>query len=160
VHPKRGGLTPDDLRLGAAARLAAIATLYGEDDPAKAAAALAVHGELPFATWQLRYRDDASPITLVRRTLAAEVRAEVAPLEATLAGSDEDGADDVLALLGDAAELVTLSLAPGDVEGIGWAVALAVAATIAERGGGLVQADGDGYLEPEGRSLVHVLDGD
>ena len=57
-------------------------------------------------------------------------------------------------------ETVALELKMGDMEGVGWAVAVAAAACFAERGEGLIQADGEGYLEPSANGVEHVLDGD
>jgi hypothetical protein len=157
------GLTPADLRDAIAARLPTLAALYGEDDAEPTLARLVVEDakpSRPFAVWNLRYRGDDTFVRVERWTNRDSVREETGELLERLEDCDEDEADDVRALLGDVVEAVGIELKMSDVEGIGWAVAIAAAACFAERGAGLIQADGEGYLEPRGREVAQVLDGD
>jgi hypothetical protein len=158
-----GGVTPDALRAAVARRLPALAALYGEDGEAEAVARLHVEDAdpaHPASVWRLGYRGDASFLRVERWSAPARVREEVEELSAGLADCDEEGVEDVRALLGDVVETVGIELKMSDVEGIGWPVAIAAAACFAERGDGLIQADGEGWMQPEGSAVAHVLDGD
>lgn len=155
-----GDLTPADLRAGIAERLPTIAPLYGEEDAEAIAASVTIAGEPPLGVWELSYRDNGSFIRVERWSAKADVREEVGELLDTLAECDEEGVEDVRALLADVVESVGFELKVSDCEGAGWPVAVAAAAALAARGEGLVQADGEGWMEPSGRGVEHVLDGD
>jgi hypothetical protein len=157
-----GDLTPESLRSGIAERLPTVAAYYGEEGADDAIARLTVEpaGENG-AAWILRYREDPSrSLRIERRTRAKAVASEVAEMRALLSDCDEDGVEDVRALLGDVKETVGIELEMSDVEGIGWAVAIAAAACVAARGRGLIQAENEGWMAPEGRGVEQVLDGD
>jgi len=157
------GLTPDELRASIAQRLPALATLYGEDSHTAALARLTIENAdpaRPFRVWWLRYREGEAALRIERWTAPAEVKDERNELLERLEDCDEDGVEDVTALLTDMVEMMGIELKMSDVEGIGWAVAVAAAACFAERGDGLIQADGEGYLEPTKNGVEHVLDGD
>jgi hypothetical protein len=153
-------VTPAELCAGIAERLAGIAADYGEEDAAATVGRLRVAGEAPLAAWEISYRGDETSLGVARASKPAEVREEVGELVASLAECDEDGVDDVRELLGHVVEVVTFELSLSDCEGLGWPVAIAAAAYLAARGEGLVQADGEGWMEPAGLGVEHVLDGD
>lgn len=153
-------VTPAELRAGIAERLPLLGPQYGEDDTEGAVAALRVEGEAPMRAWALFHRVGEHSIRLERWSDRGRVREELDMLRGTLEDCDEDGVDEVRELLDHVVETVALELSMGDCEGMGWPVAIAAAAYLAARGEGLVQADGEGWMEPHGRELEHVLDGD
>jgi hypothetical protein len=155
-----GDLTPEKLHSGIADRLAVLAAYYGEEGAEETLACLRVSGDGDGAL-SLRYRDDTSPALRVERCRRpAAVAAEVGALRADLEACDEEGVDEVRELLDRVVETVGIELPMSDVEGIGWAVAVAAAACFAEHAEGLIQADGEGWMMPEGRGVEQVLDGD
>jgi hypothetical protein len=155
-----GDLTPESLRTGIAERLPTVGAYYGEDGAEATVARLRVD-DVGDGTWILRYAEDPSrSLRIDRWTQAKAVAREVAGVRALLSDCDEDGVEDVRALLDDVKEAVGIEVEMSDVEGIGWAVAIAAAACFAARGGGLVQAENEGWMAPEGRGVEQVLDGD
>ncbi len=152
-------LTPEDLRAGIAERLPPLAALYGAEGHEETIARLRVEAT-ETAAWLLRYREGESSLRVERRSTPEAVAEEVGPLREALADCDEEGVEDVLALLDDVIEAVGIELSMSDVEDIGWAVAIAAAACFAARGEGLIEADGEGWMAPRGREVEQVLDGD
>ena len=159
-------LTPEDLCAGIAERLPLLAATYGEGGDQETIARLSVEvatpaGPAPQASvWLLRYREGEGFLRVERWSEPAAVAEEVGELREGLTDCDDEGVDDVRALLADVVETVGLELKMSDVEGIGWAVAIGAAACFAARGKGLVQADGEGWMAPRGNEVEHVLDGD
>lgn len=150
-----GGLTKDELRAGIARRLPALAALYGEEGHEATLAKLTISDE-----WDLAYLGDGTAIGGERWTAPDAVREEVEELLEGLADSEEDDVEEVRELLADVVESVGFELKLSDCEGIGWPLGLAAAAFLAERGEGIIQADGEGWMAPEGDGVEHVLDGD
>jgi hypothetical protein len=155
--------TIETLRNGISERLPTVAAYYGEDGADEVIARLHVDrvDDVGDGVWLLRYAEDpARALRIERRSRPDQVAREVAALREKLAGCDEDGVEDVRALLDDVKETVSVALEMSDVEGIGWAVAVAAAACFAARGEGLIQADEEGWMAPEGRGVEQILDGD
>jgi hypothetical protein len=162
--------TPEELRAGIAERLPRMAALYGESDVEATVARLRVEAEPGGAgdpeergssVWQLRYRgDDQRSVRVERWSDPARVEGEVKELLEGLEDCDEDGVGEVRSALTEAVETVAFELAMSDTEGMGWPVVIAAAACLARRGNGLVQADGEGWMEPDGLDLEHLIDAD
>jgi hypothetical protein len=162
-----GDVSPEDLRAGIAARLPRMAALYGEDDPEATIPRLRVEpsgsaGEGGFGVLLLRYAEGDDRFLRVERWAERErVDDELGELRDDLEESDEDEVDTVLACLDAAVETVAIELQMSDTEGIGWPLAMAAAAFLAERGAGLIQAENEGWLAPRGLDDVeHLLDND
>jgi hypothetical protein len=158
-----GALTADDLRKGIADRLPVLSTYYGEPGAERALAQLRVENESGdgFGAYRVHYGDDPARSVRVERWAEREhVRAEIVALLQRLADCDEEEVEDVRDHLALVVESVALELEVPDVRGIGWPVAIAAAATVAARGGGLIQADGEGWMHPNGREVEQLLDGD
>jgi hypothetical protein len=149
------GVTKDDLRAGIARRLPALAAQYGEEGQEETLRRLVVSD-----AWDLDYRGEEMVIGGERWKEPEAVREEVGELLERLEDCEEDEVDEVRELLGDVVESVGFELKLSDCEGIGWPLALAAAAVLAEKGEGLVQADGEGWMAPEGDGVEQVLDGD
>ncbi|EYF04785.1 hypothetical protein [Chondromyces apiculatus] len=176
-----GEVSAEALREGIALRLPTLATYYGEPDPETFLARLLVsdaggarrspgeafsvleggHGEGTGAPrGEAEGGEDRLICTVVRLQKGAERDAEVAALRSALDDCDEEDVDEVLDCLGEAVEVVQVAVDLGAVEGMGWPVAIAVAATLAERGDGLIQADGEGWMAVEGTGVEQILDAD
>ena len=132
--------------------------MYGEDGAEETVARLRV--EASATGWRIHYREGESFLRADLRTVPTAVAEEVGELRAELDACDEEGVDDVRDLLARVVESVGIEMKMSDVEGIGWAVAVAAAACWAEAGEGLIKADGEGWMEPQGREVAQVLDGD
>jgi hypothetical protein len=155
-----GDMTPEMLRSGISERLAIVAAYYGEDG-AEAVRSLLRIEDAGDAVWLLHYQGgDDHFLRIERWTKPAAVAEEVGELRERLEDCDEDGVEEVRELLDHVVETVGVELKMSDVEGIGWAVAVSAAACFAERGEGLVQADEEGWMAPEGLGVEQVLDGD
>jgi hypothetical protein len=160
------GVSAEALRAGVAERLPRLSSLYGEDDAADTVRRLRVEqaegaAEGGFEVLLLRYLEEDERFLRVERWADRErVGEEIAELREDLEGSDEEEVDTVLACLDAAVETVAIELKMSDTEGIGWPVAIAAAAFLAERGAGLIQADNEGWLAPRGREVEHLLDND
>jgi hypothetical protein len=153
-------VTAETLCNGIAERLPVLAAYYGEDG-AEATIARLRADDAGDGAWILRYAEGPSrSLRIERWTEPGRVAGEVAGMRALLSDCDEDGVEDVRALLDDVKEVVGIEIEMSDVEGIGWAVAIAAAACFAARGGGLIQAENEGWMAPDGRGVEQVLDGD
>jgi hypothetical protein len=152
-----GDLTPEELRRGLGRWLSRVAEDYGEDHEG-VLSRVRVEGAAPLRGGAIQY--GAGTIRFERTTDREGVEGEVAKLSATIEGSDEEGVEEVQELLGDVVEIAKLELSLADCEGIGWPIAIAAAAYLAERGEGIVQADREGWMAPEDGALEQVLDGD
>lgn len=164
-----GAVTPEELRAAVAERLPALAALYGEAGAAEAAARLRVEeggrggpaGESGFGVLLLHYREEQDRFLRIERWAERDrVAEEIAELRDELEGCEEDEVDTVLECLDAAVETVAVELKMSDTEGMGWPVAVAAAASLAARGGGLIQADNEGWMAPRGRQVEHLVDND
>ena len=154
-------VTPELLYEGIAGRLDEVARTYaaGDDDtPQQVLARLQItrEGAEPFGEWQLRYAASGRAISIeravgkawepTRRALFDEVGQDGDPIHVRLRG-----------LLSEAKECVTFELSASDARGMGWAVAMAAAAALARASDGIVRAEGEGWLEPKGKSVALLL---
>ncbi len=87
-----------------------------------------------------------------------EVRGEVDELLEFIEDRDEPAADEVRSHLATVIQTVAFELKASDAESMGWPVAIACAAALAQAGAGLVQADGAGWMRPDGLEVSSVLD--
>ncbi len=85
------------------------------------------------------------------------VKEEVAEFLERLQGSAEPAATRVRRHLKATAESVGIELKASDARGMGWPVAIAVAAEICERFDGILHADGSGWMAPSGIDVDLVL---
>ncbi len=114
--------------------------------------------------WLLRYREDTSRVLRVERWTEPRRVAVRGPGRAAsnrLEDCDEDGVeDDARPAWRRDGDRRDRPLQMTSFEGIGWAVAIAAAACFAEHGDGLIQADEEGWMAPEGQGVEQILDGD
>lgn len=162
-----GALTPEELRAGIAARLKRLCVLYGEGDPAPTIARLRVErGEAReperSEVFLVRYREDPEHFLRVERWLDPDrVAGVVEELTQRLTAIEEDeDIEDACACLSAAVEVSAMELEVDDTEGVGWPLAIAAAAYLADRGEGLIQADREGWMMPDGDGIEHLMDAD
>ena len=82
---------------------------------------------------------------------------EVEELLERIEEQDGDAANRVRAVLARTVQTVGFELKASDARSMGWPVGIAAAAWIAEEGGGLIQADGQGWLAPSGDEVEFLL---
>ena len=162
-----GDITPDDLRAGIAERLPRLCALYGEPDPSEVIARLCITTYRPdkegaLEVLEIHYREDDPERSLdVERWVdPAMVKEEVDELLEELEDCEEERVDEVREVLGRAVETAAIELKMSDTERVGWPLAIAAAAALAARGEGLIQADGEGWMAPQGDGVEHLLDAD
>jgi hypothetical protein len=162
-HRPVGSVTPAALRDGIATRLRSLTYLFcpeDEENPDAVLARLRITAPVAGATFQryeLHYRPGPTWFLLAERFpdrgSADEVDAEI------LAPRDEAGETDVTAvrdLLVDVTETVSIGLKPHDVRGMGFPLAIAAAATLVERAGGVIRSGSYSWMLPSG-SDVRIL---
>jgi hypothetical protein len=163
------GVTPGELRAGIIERLAPMAVLYGESDHEAAAARVRVEAESAssaeaggFGVYRLYFRGegDARSVRVERWAEPARVKEKAARLLEAIEDCDEDDVDVVESAIAEVVEIVGFELTVSDTEGMGWPVVIAAAAYLADRGHGLIQADGEGWMAPKGRDVEHLIDAD
>lgn len=170
VRSSLADVTPEALREGVVERLPRLAATYGEDGAAVANEHLRVvrrpkeGAGAEFDVFELRWAPDQERPLRIERWVDGKAEEELRELSAWLASylenEDDEGADEIAETLDAAEETIGLELGPNQTEGIGWPVAMAAAAYLAERGDGLLRADGEGWLAPEEGELRHLLEAD
>ena len=115
-----------------------------------------------FGVYQLYFRGegDARSVRVERWAEPARIKEEAARLLEAIEDCDEDDVDVVESAIAEAVEIVGFELTVSDTEGMGWPVVIAAAAYLADRGRGLIQADGEGWMAPKGRDVEHLIDAD
>lgn len=155
-----GDVTPEELHAGIARWLPRLAAIYGEDGDEATIARLGVDGAAPLRGGAITYGSDGASIRFERTIDPTDVKRGAAELASAISDCDEDGVDDVREMLDQVVEIAKIEVSLSDCEGVGWPVAIAAAAYLAERGEGIVQADGEGFMVPSEGAMEHVLDGD
>ena len=154
--------TPKELRTGITKRLMLLTYLYGEDDYEETLSGLRVEtasaGET-FEVFRIYYQKNSDRFIRVgrwsKRTMVAE---EVKELTESLQERTERKAAEIRKLLAETLEIVGLELKQSDADGMGWPVAIAAAAYLADKGEGAVQADGQGWMKPTEKEISILLD--
>jgi hypothetical protein len=157
VCRRRAAFSADELREGVAERLDLLTALYcpRDEEPAEAVVARLRVDPLGPDTWTLHYREDR--FIRAERWSGARAEAEARELAERIDGPAEPGAAAVRSLLGAATDIVAFELKASDADGMGWPICIAAAAWIAARGDGLVNAEGEGWLEPTPKEVRPVL---
>ena len=157
-------LRPADLVRGIERRLAVMTYLLRpaeEEEPAAVARRLDVEsmspGE-PLRLLKIRYQVDRDRALVAERwTDPGLVAEDVQDLLGKIEASRETAARSIRDHLRGAVETVGIELKAGDARGMGWPVAISAAAEIAERGDGIIHAEGLGWVLPSGNEVDMVL---
>lgn len=158
-------LTRESLHSGIAKRLTLLTYLFcpeEEEDPDVLLGRLQIEdvsepsGNL---VWLLHYRPDLEEFLRLERWQDPEmVRVEAEELAEFLEDHTGEGLDEVRALLGAATESFALELKARDLSSMGWPLAIAAAAFLAETGQGLLQADGSGWMRPTNKEVAWLAE--
>jgi hypothetical protein len=151
--------TPEELLTGITKRLMLLTYLYGEDDYEETTSRLRVENASrveTFEVYRIYYRQSGNSfIRVARWSKPSAVAEEVKELVESLEDRREPEAEMIRQLLAETIETVGLELKQSDADGMGWPVAIAAAAYLADKGKGVVH-DGQGWLQPTAKE-VHIL---
>lgn len=153
--------TPEELRSGIAKRLKLLTYLYGEDDYEETVARLRVRNASAGATFEvyrLSYHQSDQKFIRAERWSKPKIVEELKELIEVLEGRKDQGAEMIRQLLAEAIEVVAFELKQSDADGMGWPVAIAAAAYLAEKGDGAVHAEGEGWMGPTETEIEVLLD--
>jgi hypothetical protein len=151
-------VTPELLQNAIGSRLETLVGRYSpsdDDTPQQVLARLRVEGGGSFDDWRLTFSPGARPIRvqrLIGKAWETDRRAFFDEVD-----KDEEAGKRIRALLTDAKESVALQLSDVDAHGMAWPVAMAAAAALAKASDGLVRADGEGWLEVDGKDVALVV---
>ncbi len=106
--------------------------------------------------FNLHYRTDTGFISC-DSYLDADAQEEVEELREFIEERQGPDAEKVRAVLSKAVQTVGFELKASDARSMGWPLAIAAAAWIAEEGAGLLQADGQGWMAPSGSEVEMLL---
>jgi hypothetical protein len=153
--------TPEELLTGITKRLMLLTYLYGEDDYEETMSRLRVEnassGET-FEVYRIYYQERGNGfIRVARWSKPNAVAQEVRELMESLEERKGLEVEMIRQLLAKAVEIVGLELKQTDADGMGWPVAIAAAAFLAEKGEGVVYADGEGWMEPTAKEVSILL---
>jgi hypothetical protein len=111
-----------------------------------------------FRQFNIHYRQQRDiPIRVGRWCDPEMVQEEIDELLEFLVDVDNPAVFPVRELLCTAMEIVVFELKMSQLEDMGWPLAIAAAAWLAEKGEGLVQADGHGWMEPTKDGVLVLL---
>jgi hypothetical protein len=141
-------------------RLMLLTYLYGEDDYEETETRLRVEnassGEV-FEVYRIYYLESGNRFIRVARWSEPALAGEVRELVESLEDRMEPEAEMIRRLLAEALEIIGLELKQSDANGMGWPVAIAAAAYLADNGNGVVCADGEGWMEPTAKEVSVLL---
>jgi hypothetical protein len=153
-----GALDAEVLRAGISERLKLLTYLFcpeDEEEPADVLARLRI--ESPVADrLQIFYRRELDRFLGVERWTGSQAAEEVSEEVERIESYKGDGAVRVRKVLGETTETVAFELKPSDAQGMGWPLAIAAAAKLAEISGGVVSAD-SGWMVPSGREVSFLV---
>ena len=108
----------------------------------------------------LHYRRDGGPPIRAERWYGPATDEEVEDRLEDIEDQQGFAADRVRAMLAKAGESIAFELKVSHAQGMGWPLAIAGAAWLAEIGQGLIHAEGSGWMAPTCAEVEFVLDDD
>ena len=158
--------TPEEMRAGIARRLELLTYLFcpeDEEEPGDVLGRLRIEncseGDA-FGVFLLHYRRDGGPPIRAERWYGPAKEEEVEERLEDLEGREGPAADRVRAMLAQARESIAFDLKLSHAQGMGWPLAVAGAAWLAEIGQGLIHAEGTGWMSPKGNEVEFILPDD
>jgi hypothetical protein len=154
-------VTAEMLHGGIAARFGLLASLLGtetEEEPEDVLGRLEVEESGDAFDVILLHTGRGQPPIRVERWEGDQADTDVKALLEALEARPSPTAEKIGDMLVRAAEVVAFHLEPRHAHGSGWPLAVAGAVWLAEVGGGLVYADGTGWLAPKGHDVMFLLD--
>ena len=153
-------VSPNALREGIAQRLKSLTYLFcpeDEEDPAKVLQRLEIEDQAaddPFGVFRMRYRTDDESFIRIERS----DRAGVDELDRELQARNDTRLADIRRRLSAVTEDVSFCLKAADVRGMGFPLAIAGAAYLVERAGGLIQSGHYSWMEPAGSDVRIIFE--
>ena len=106
---------------------------------------------------EIYYRADTERFIRVERWAGDGAAEEVAEALEDLEDAAGPGAAQVRAILVQTVETIAFELKLSDAQGMGWPLAIAGAAKLAERCGGVIYADDSGWMVPSGNEVDFLV---
>jgi hypothetical protein len=162
-----GQLRPKDLLVGIARRLAELTAFFDpdeEEDPDEIIRRLTIRPydpKDPTSCLHLAYRDDHAPIVMDRvsgERCAADNEEELA--EGAIRRKRGAAARRIRDVIGRAEERFAFCLKTSHLESMGFPIAVAAAASLVERGGGVIRSCETSWMEPDGDGVRIILEYD
>lgn len=155
-----GPLDPKVFHSGISQRLSLLTYLFcpdEEEEPEDVLARLRIEVE-DSDNLNIYYRADADRFIPVERFSGDNAAEEVAEALEAIEQNQDAGAARVREVLARTVETIGFELKYSDVEGMGVPVTVAAAAKLAELVGGMINADGYGWMVPSGNEVDFILD--
>jgi len=147
---------------GIAKRMVLLGYLYSEDFPEDELPRVrveAISSVETFESFDIRYgADQVYGFRVDRWQEPSKVKEEVTELRNNVRNRKEFAAKRINECLSRTIETVGIELKLFDASGIGWPIAMAAAAWLADTSNGLVQADDVGWLEPTDVEVRTILE--
>ncbi len=154
-------VTPQELAAGIAERLSLLTFLFcpaEEEEPSEVLERLKIEDrseDQAFCVFLMHYRRDAAGFIRIERN----DRAAIEELDQqVLARRPEPAVARVRKLLADAKEDVSFGLKAHDVEAMGFPLAIAAAAFLVARAGGVIQSGSYSWMIPRGREVEFIAE--
>jgi hypothetical protein len=150
-----GPLDPTAFEAGIRQRLRLLTSLFcpdDEEDPDVVLSRLRISSRSPDLL-EIYYRAEPERFIRVERWSGDAAAEEVGEALEDLEDETAAGAEKVRALLGQTVETVAFELKLSDAQGMGWPLAIAAAAKLAEQRGGVIYADDSGWMVPSGNEV-------
>ncbi|HYO09569.1 MAG TPA: hypothetical protein VER17_11410 [Tepidisphaeraceae bacterium] len=154
-----GPLDPSALEAGIRQRLPLLTALFcpdDEEDPDVVLSRLRITSQNADLL-EIYYRADTKRFIRVERWSGDAAAEEVGEALEDLEDEAGPGAEKVRGLLGQTVETVAFELKLSDAQGMGWPLAIAAAAKLAEQCGGVVSADDSGWMVPSGNEVDFLV---
>ena len=158
-NPLGDTLSATNLREGIAERLTLLTYLFcpeDEEDPKDVLNRLQIEPIRDDRSFLLKYRLDDLFIRL--DIGGGDIEEERQELESNLEGLAGHGVRVVKEALSATREIAAFALKAHDLDSMGWPLTIAAAAYLADKGGGLIQADGRGWMRPTEKEIEFVLE--
>jgi hypothetical protein len=154
-----GPLDPSALEAGIRQRLRLLTSLFCPDDEEDPDVVLSrLHIESQGADLlEVYYRADTDRFIHVERWSGDDAAEEVGEALEDLEDASGPGAAKVRDILHQTVETVALELKLSDAQGMGWPLAIAAAAKIAEQCGGVISADDSSWMVPLGNEVDFLV---
>lgn len=155
-----GSLDAGIVRQGIEERLTLLTYLFcpeDEEEPADVLARLRIETAGPNQL-HIYYRKEPDRFIPVSRWYADAAAGEVSEALERLDRYPDPGVARVRQLLSATIETVGFELKASDADGMGWPLAVAAAAKVAELGGGVISADYSGWMVPKGKEVEILVE--
>ena len=155
-------VTPQELAAGIAERLTLLTYLFcpeKEEDPSEVLARLTIDDlsqDNGFGVFVMHYRHDSPAAIRINRTADRGGIEEL--VQEVLAEQTDTKSAEVRRMLAGVTENVSFCLKADDVEAMGFPLAIAAAAYLVQKAGGLIQSGSYSWMVPSGREVEIIAE--